>query len=102
MFERAASAPATRGVGDDCDKHGNDEWEWTSRQNDSRKLAGIGRIKTSLPLCHSATLPLLPKSEWESFAAAHDSGDSLILERQPHRYSSRSNMTLLHRTRTLQ
>lgn len=47
VFEHAASAPATRGVGDDSDKHENDGGQWAVRQNDSRKLAGISRTTTS-------------------------------------------------------
>lgn len=47
--------------------------------------------------------PLLPKSEWELFAGAHDSAcDSS--ERQPHRYSSPSIVTssIAHRHRNKQ
>ena len=74
MFERAASAPVTRGVGDDSDKHEDGGGEWALRQNDSRKLAGISRITTSA----AQVVPMTPH---------------VILERQPPRYSIRSNVT---------
>jgi hypothetical protein len=61
VFERAASAPVTRGVGDDR----NDGGEWALGQNDSRKLAGIYWITISAAQA--------AKSEWELFAGAHDS-----------------------------